>query len=98
MFTGIVEEIGTINSITKSGKTLQLNIAAKKILTDVKLGDSIAVNGVCLTVTKFSTSNFTADVMPVTYNITTLHNLIKLKLQCKLIMNINFHLIHQLKF
>lgn len=75
MFTGIVEEIGTINSITKSGNTLQLNIAAKKILTDVKLGDSIAVDGVCLTVTKFSTSNFTADVMPVTFNITTLHKL-----------------------
>lgn len=75
MFTGIVEEIGTINSITKSGNTLQLNIVAKKILTDVKLGDSIAVNGVCLTVTKFSTSNFTADVMPITFNITTLHKL-----------------------
>lgn len=75
MFTGIIEEIGKINSITRSGNTLKLNISANKILSDIKLGDSIAVNGVCLTVTSFNTNGFTADVMPVTFNLTNLHQL-----------------------
>ena len=75
MFTGIIEEIGTINSISKSGNTLKIDIAANHILTDIKLGDSIAVNGVCLTVTAFKPTSFCADVMPITFNVTTLHQL-----------------------
>ena len=63
MFTGIIEEVGSVKSILSSG--LELN--AKKILKDVHLGDSIAVNGVCLTVTSFTKCSFTVDVMPETF-------------------------------
>lgn len=63
MFTGIVEEIGKIKAIKKGKNSARLVINAKKVLEDVKLGDSIAVNGVCLTVTEFSNSEFGVDVM-----------------------------------
>lgn len=63
MFTGIVEEIGKIKAIKKGKNSARLVINAKKVLEDVKLGDSIAVNGVCLTVTEFSNSAFGVDVM-----------------------------------
>ena len=63
MFTGIIEEIGTIKNIQKGAASAVLTIAAKTVLEDVHLGDSIAVNGVCLTVTGFTGSQFTADVM-----------------------------------
>lgn len=63
MFTGIVEEIGKIKTIKKGKNSARLVINAKKVLEDVKLGDSIAVNGVCLTVTEFSNSEFAVDVM-----------------------------------
>ncbi|HSU80299.1 MAG TPA: riboflavin synthase, partial [Candidatus Angelobacter sp.] len=53
MFTGIVEEIGTVESLTPTSEAYQLKIKASRILEDVHLGDSIAVNGVCLTVTSF---------------------------------------------
>jgi riboflavin synthase len=72
MFTGIIEEKGTLQRIQKQGSTLILTIAAKKILSDVRLGDSIAVNGVCLTVTEFTNSNFSVDVMPETFHSTSL--------------------------
>lgn len=75
MFTGIVEEIGTIQSITRNPNSLQFNITCTKILEDVEIGDSIAVNGVCLTVKEFSSSYFKADVMPETVKATTLHKL-----------------------
>ena len=54
MFTGIIEEIGTIEEVLARTQSLQLTIAASKVLEDVRLGDSIAVNGVCLTVTSFT--------------------------------------------
>lgn len=73
MFTGIIEEIGHVRDIKRIGQTLCLNISASTVLEDVKLGDSIAVNGVCLTVTKFNSGYFMADVMPETFNNTTLH-------------------------
>lgn len=72
MFTGIIEEIGTVERIIPSGKTLQLVIQAREILDDVHVGDSISVNGVCLTVTQFTTTSFTADVMPETFQATSL--------------------------
>lgn len=75
MFTGIVEEIGTVKSIQNQGKTLLLNIAAKLVLNDTKIGDSISVNGVCLTVVKLFSNSFTADIMPITYQKTNLHKL-----------------------
>ena len=63
MFTGIVEETGSIKNIMRGAASAELSIEASKVLEDVALGDSIAVNGVCLTVTDFSGSMFTADVM-----------------------------------
>ncbi|MFA8436259.1 MAG: riboflavin synthase [Marinifilaceae bacterium] len=66
MFTGLVEEIGTIRSIQQGAKSIKLTVSATKIMDDVKLGDSIATNGVCLTVTSFDSKGFSADVMPET--------------------------------
>jgi len=73
MFTGIIEEIGILSNIKRTGNLYVLTIEAKKILDDVHLGDSIAVNGVCLTVTSFSGKHFTVDVMPETVKATSLN-------------------------
>ncbi|MBE1554279.1 riboflavin synthase [Filibacter limicola] len=75
LFTGIVEEIGTVAAVQQDSNSFKLSIRCKKVLEDVKKGDSIAVNGVCLTVSDFSTHQFTADVMPETVKATTLHTL-----------------------
>ncbi len=72
MFTGIIEEVGTVLNIMHGSNSGSLTISARKVLEDVKLGDSIAVNGVCLTVTSFTTEEFVADVMPVTLSKTNL--------------------------
>lgn len=68
MFTGIIEEVGMVRSIRKGVHSVALTIGAKSVLSDVRPGDSIAVNGVCLTVTTFTGSEFTADVMHETMN------------------------------
>ena len=75
MFTGIIEEIGTVKKISLSGKSGSLEIGAKKILEGTKIGDSIAVNGVCLTVTGMASSSFTADVMAETLRRSSLGSL-----------------------
>lgn len=75
MFTGLVEEVGTIKGIKRSGDSMILEINANKILNDVTLGDSIAVNGICLTVTSFNNNTFSADVMPETVYKTSLKDL-----------------------
>lgn len=75
MFTGIVEEMGTIRSIRKGAHSAVLEIQAKVVLEDIHLGDSIAVNGVCLTATSFTPSTFTADVMHETLNRSSLASL-----------------------
>jgi len=62
MFTGIVEEIGTVRSADAG----RLTVAARKVLEDIKLGDSVAVNGVCLTVVEMTSESFSVDVMPET--------------------------------
>ncbi len=72
MFTGIIEEKGTIKTILKGDETIVLTISAEEVLKDVHLGDSIAVNGVCLTVTSFGKNQFTVDVMPETFKSSTL--------------------------
>lgn len=72
MFTGIVEEIGTVRTITQGRNAATLEIHASQVLEDVCLGDSIAVNGVCVTVTNFTEQTFTADLMPETLNGTSL--------------------------
>jgi riboflavin synthase len=66
MFTGIIEEKGVIKSIKTGGRSARIVISAVKILEDMKVGDSINTDGVCLTVTEFSASTFTVDVMPET--------------------------------
>lgn len=75
MFTGIIEEIGEIKSVKGTNQAVILEIYAKNILQDVKIGDSIAVNGVCLTVTDFESNYFSVDVMPETMAATTLGTL-----------------------
>lgn len=77
MFTGIVEEIGTIVHIKKGVKSSVLRIKASVVLENTKLGDSIAVNGVCLTVTDFSENEFEADVMSETLQRSSLGSLQK---------------------
>lgn len=66
MFTGLVEEIGVVQSIKKSAKSARITIKADKVLDGIKLGDSISTNGVCLTATEFTTKSFTVDVMAET--------------------------------
>lgn len=66
MFTGIVEEIGRIHHISKTNRAEKLAISCSKVLEGTKIGDSIAVNGTCLTVTAMDSSTFTADVTPET--------------------------------
>lgn len=66
MFTGIIEEIGTIRGIRRGNRSVVLEVGAAKVLEDTKVGDSIATNGVCLTVTTMGNGGFTADVMPET--------------------------------
>ena len=75
MFTGIIEELGTINNIRKNAASAVLTIDASTVLEDVHMGDSIAVNGVCLTVTSFTSTSFTADVMHETLNRSSLGSL-----------------------
>lgn len=75
MFTGIVEECGTVLGVLKNGVSGSVQIQASTVLEGTKTGDSIAVNGVCLTVTKLTKSSFTADVMAETFRRTNLGNL-----------------------
>ena len=71
----MIEEVGNVQSIRHGSRSASLSIRAKTVLEDVKLGDSIAVNGVCLTVTSFVTTSFTADVMHATLNQSALGSL-----------------------
>lgn len=74
MFTGIIEEVGKIKNI-QGGTNYKLTIGASKILEDIHLGDSIAVNGICLTAIKWDNGSFTVDVMRETLERTSLHRL-----------------------
>lgn len=75
MFTGIIEEIGKVKSIQRNAKSSSMVISATKVLEDTQVGDSIATNGVCLTVTSKSTHEFTVDVMAQTMRSSNLHHL-----------------------
>ncbi|WP_017756283.1 riboflavin synthase [Calidifontibacillus oryziterrae] len=75
MFTGIIEEKGTVKAISKASDAIKMTIEAPEILKDVHLGDSIAVNGVCLTVTTFDNNSFSVDIMPETVKATSLRDL-----------------------
>ena len=74
MFTGIIEEVGKIKNI-QGGTNYKLTIAASKILEDIHLGDSIAVNGICLTTISWDNGSFTVDVMRETLERTSLYKL-----------------------
>ncbi len=75
MFTGIVEEIGSVRAIHHGPDSSFIKICAKRVLSDIHTGDSIAVNGVCLTVTDFDGDSFKADVMNETLNRSSLGSL-----------------------
>lgn len=76
MFTGIVEEMGRVELIKRGQHSAILTIGAKKVLEETKIGDSIAVNGICLTVTSLTSKSFTADVMHETLNRSSLAKLL----------------------
>ena len=75
MFTGIVEEMGTIRAVQRGARSAVLSIGAKTVLSDLKIGDSVAVNGVCLTAASKDDGGFTADVMHETLNRSSLGSL-----------------------
>jgi riboflavin synthase len=75
MFTGIIEETGTVQNIKKNHVSAVLTIQCSKVLENTAIGDSIAVNGVCLTVTSMGSNYFTADVMAETANRSSLGKL-----------------------
>ena len=72
MFTGIIQAVGEITPVQTSSGDIEIDINAEQLsLSDVKIGDSIAINGVCLTVTSLSETHFKADVSKETLNVTT---------------------------
>lgn len=75
MFTGLIEERGQLVNVLDYGNSFKMTIAADKVLKDISIGDSIATNGVCLTVTEFDDSSFTVDVMPETLRTSSLSKL-----------------------
>jgi riboflavin synthase len=75
MFTGIIESVGRVTAIEREGEAIRLTIAAGKVAEDVALGDSVAINGVCLTVTGFQPPHITFDAVYETMRKTTLGSL-----------------------
>lgn len=75
MFTGIVEEIGQVISLDPSGGDNALRIRCSTVVEDVRVGDSINVNGVCLTVTEFTSDSFAVNLQPVTMRLSNLGDL-----------------------
>jgi riboflavin synthase len=75
MFTGIVEELGTIAAVEDQGDAIRLTVKAALVLEDAGLGDSISVNGCCLTVAERTEDTWTADVMQETLDKTSLHGI-----------------------
>jgi riboflavin synthase len=75
LFTGIVEELGQVEKLESLADAVRISIAGPLVVTDAKIGDSISVNGVCLTVTSKTNTGFTADVMQETLNRSTLGSL-----------------------
>ena len=76
MFTGLVEEMGVIVAVQRTSQSLRLSVKAKKVLETLQIGDSIAVNGACLTVVALKGQSFTADVMPETVQQTAFKELV----------------------
>lgn len=76
MFTGIIEEVGRVRSLRRGAKSFTLEVEATTVMEGTQVGDSIATNGVCLTVTSLTGKGFTADVMPETVSRTALGELV----------------------
>lgn len=94
MFTGIIEEIGEVLEVKNKGKSSLLKISASKVLEDINIGDSIATNGVCLTITSKNKGFFTAYVMAETLrksNLGTLKSNMKVNLERAMIANGRFN-------
>lgn len=72
MFTGLVAELGSVEKLAQQGNSFHLTVAATKVMQNLKIGDSVAVNGVCLTVVHLGEASFTADVMPETVRLTNI--------------------------
>ena len=75
MFTGLIEELGQVSELHKEGSNLNLKIDCKEVLNDIELGASIAINGVCQTVTKFDDSGFWVTAIKETLELTNFNDL-----------------------
>ncbi len=98
MFTGLITELGSVLSVTRGESSAVFTIAAPKSVTGLAIGDSIAVNGVCLTATSITDNSFTADVMVQTLNLTSLSELevgspVNLELAAQLDMRMGGHIV-----
>jgi riboflavin synthase len=98
MFTGLITELGKITSIARGESSAIFTIAAPHSVAGLGIGDSIAVNGVCLTATSIADGSFTADVMVQTLNLTSLSevevgSLVNLELAAKLDMRMGGHIV-----
>ena len=98
MFTGLVSEQGSITSITRGESSAVFTIKAPKSVAGLEVGDSIAVNGVCLTATSLTADSFTADVMVQTLNLTSLSQVeagsqVNLELAAKMDMRMGGHIV-----
>ena len=98
MFTGLITELGTVQGITRGESSAVFTISAPKSVTGLAIGDSIAVNGVCLTATSITGDCFTADVMVQTLKLTSLSELevgspVNLELAAKLDMRMGGHIV-----
>ena len=98
MFTGLITELGAVLSVTRGESSAVFTIAAPKSVTGLAIGDSIAVNGVCLTATSITANSFTADVMVQTLNLTSLSELevgspVNLELAAQLDMRMGGHIV-----
>jgi len=98
MFTGLITELGSVQSITRGESSAVFTITAPISVAGLTIGDSIAVNGVCLTATSISDNSFTADVMVQTLNLTSLSEVevgspVNLELAAKLDMRMGGHIV-----
>ena len=98
MFTGLITELGTVSSITRGESTAIFTFAAPGSVAGLSIGDSIAVNGTCLTATSLTTNSFTADVMVQTLSLTSLSQLevgsgVNLELAAKMDMRMGGHIV-----
>jgi len=98
MFTGLIAELGTITAIEKSETSAIFTISAPALISEIELGDSVAVNGVCLTATSIAGTTFTADVMVQTLSLTSLSQIdvgspVNLELAAQLNARMGGHLV-----